>query len=75
LAVTSFLDHQGQVKLYVATNEPITSEQQNEITEIINLFLDMEPMENISAKMLPRHLSLIIKHFRKGVGLVGSFIK
>lgn len=75
LAVTSFLDNQGQTKLYVAANEPRTREQQNEITEIIKLFLDIEPVENMSAKMLPHHLSFIIKQFKKGVSLVGSLIK
>jgi hypothetical protein len=31
----------------------------------VNLFLDLKPVNEIAAKLLPRHLSYIIKQFRK----------
>jgi hypothetical protein len=43
VAVSSFVDIAGENKLYIASNEPMTDAQQQEITEIINLFLDMKP--------------------------------
>ena len=62
VAVSSFVDKQGQNKLYIASNDPMTASQQHEITEIINMFLDLKPVNEIAAKLLPRHLSYIIKH-------------
>ncbi|KAI8893501.1 hypothetical protein BC833DRAFT_286064 [Globomyces pollinis-pini] len=61
VAVTSFVDRQGKNKLYIASNDPMTASQQHEVTEIINLFLDLKPVNEIAAKLLPRHLSYIIK--------------
>jgi hypothetical protein len=65
VAVSSFVDTQGQNKLYIASNEPMTNSQQQEITEIINMFLDLKPMNEIAAKLLPRQLSYITKQFDK----------
>jgi hypothetical protein len=65
VAVSSFVDKQGQNKLYIASNDPMTASQQHEIIEIINMFLDLKPVNEIAAKLLPRHLSYIIKQFRK----------
>jgi hypothetical protein len=65
VAVSSFVDKQGQNKLYIASNDPMTASQQHEITEIINMFLDLKPVNEIAAKLLPRHLSYIIKQFKK----------
>ena len=57
VAVSSFVDTQGQNKLYIASNVPMTASQQHEITEIINMFWDLKPVNEIAAKLLPRHLS------------------
>jgi hypothetical protein len=65
VAVSSFVDIQGQNKLYIASNDPMTASQQHEITEIINMFLDLKPVNEIAAKLLPRHLSYIIKQLDK----------
>jgi hypothetical protein len=65
VAVSSFVDKQGQIKLYIASNDPMNVSQQHEITEIINMFLDLKPVNEIAAKLLPRHLSYIIKQFDK----------
>lgn len=65
VAVSSFVDTAGQNKLYIASNDPMTSSQQQEVTEIINMFLDLKPLEEITAKLLPRHLPCIIKQFKK----------
>ncbi|KAI8900681.1 hypothetical protein BC833DRAFT_581015 [Globomyces pollinis-pini] len=43
----------------------MTNSQQQEITEIINMFLDLKPMNDIAAKLFPRHLSNVIKRFQK----------
>lgn len=65
VAVSSFVDKQGQNKLYIASNDPMTASQQREITEIINMFLYLKPVNEIAAKLLPRHLSYIIKQLDK----------
>jgi hypothetical protein len=65
VAVSSFVDTQGQNKLYIASNDPMTTSQQREITEIINMFLDLKPVNEIAAKLLPRHLSYVTKQFDK----------
>ena len=65
VAISSFVDTQGQNKLYVASKDLMTAYQQQEITEIINMFLDLKPMNEIAAKLLPRHLSYIVKQFKK----------
>jgi hypothetical protein len=65
VAVSSFVDTQGLNKLYIASNDPMTASQQHEIIEIINMFLDLKPVNEIAAKLLPRHLSYIIKQFKK----------
>lgn len=65
VAVSSFVDTQGQNKLYIASNDPMTASQQHEITEIINMFLDLKPVNEIAVKLLPRHLSYIIKQTQK----------
>ena len=65
VAVSSFVDKEGQNKLYIASNDPMTDSQQQEITDIINMFLDLKPVNEIAAKLLPRQLSYIIKQFRK----------
>jgi dimeric dUTPase (all-alpha-NTP-PPase superfamily) len=67
VAVSSFVDTMGQNKLYIACNDPMTSSQQQEVTEIIIMYLDLKPLEEIAAKLLPRHLPYIIKQFRKCV--------
>lgn len=43
----------------------MTTSQQQEITEIINMFLDLKPVNEIAAKLIPRQLSYIIKQFKK----------
>ena len=73
--MSSFVDKQGENKLYIASNEPMTPSQQNEITAIINMFLDLKPVNEIAAKLLPRHLSYIIKQFRKGAAFFEDFIQ
>jgi hypothetical protein len=65
VAVSSFVDTQGQNKLYIASNDPMNASQQREITEIINMFLDLKPVNEIAAKLLPRHLPYIIKQLDK----------
>ncbi|KAJ3254647.1 hypothetical protein HK103_007057 [Boothiomyces macroporosus] len=65
IAVSSFVDTLGLNKLYIASNDPMTDSQQQEITEIINLFLDLKPMNEIASKLLPRHWSYITKQFKK----------
>jgi hypothetical protein len=65
VAVSSFVDKEGQNKLYIASNDPMTASQQDEIIEIINMFLDLKPVNEIAAKLLPRHLSYIIKQIKK----------
>jgi hypothetical protein len=75
IAVSSFVDTQGATKLYVASNQSMTVTEQKEITEIIDLFLEMSTATEIDAKVLPRQLSYIIKQFRKGAPLVDDFIK
>jgi hypothetical protein len=52
----------------------MTAQQQHEITEIINMFLDLKPVSEIAVKLLPRHLSYIIKQFQKTV-LLDDFIQ
>ena len=42
VAVSSFVDTQGQNKLYIASNDPMVDSQQQEITEIIYMFLDLK---------------------------------
>ncbi|XJO75666.1 hypothetical protein BDV3_006308 [Batrachochytrium dendrobatidis] len=63
--VSSFVDTMGHNKLYIATNDPMTDSQQQETTEIINMFLDLKPVNEIAARLFPRHLSYIIKQFKK----------
>jgi len=63
--VSSFVGKQGENKLGIASNDPMNASQQHEITEIINMFLDLKPVNEIAAKLLPRHLSYIIKQFKK----------
>ena len=75
VAVSSFLDSQGQTKLYIASNDPMTLSEQQEITEIIQMFLDLKPMEEITAKILPRHLPLLIDQFKKCIRFVVDFTK
>ncbi|KAJ2990009.1 hypothetical protein HDV02_004654, partial [Globomyces sp. JEL0801] len=75
VAVCCFVDKQGQNKLYIASNDPMTDSQQQEITEIINMFLNLKPFNEIAAKLLPRHLSYIIKQFRKGAAFLDDFIQ
>jgi hypothetical protein len=70
VAVSSFVDIMGQNKLYIASYDPMTSSQQQEVTEIIIMFLDLKPLEEIAAKLLPRQLPYIIKQFRKCVSPV-----
>jgi len=44
----------------------MTAPQQREITEIINMSLDLKPVNEIAAKLLPLHLSYyIIKQLDK----------
>ena len=54
VAVSSFVDTQSQNKLYIASNDPMTASQQQEITEIINMFLDLKPVNEIATKLRPR---------------------
>ena len=65
VAVASFVDTLGQNKLYIASNDPMTPVQQQELTEIINMFLDLRHVNEIAAKVLPRHFPYIIKQFKK----------
>jgi hypothetical protein len=65
VAVSSFVDTLVQNKWYIASNDPMSDSQQQEITEIIDMFLDLKPVNEIAAKLLPRHLSYIIKRCRK----------
>ncbi|OAJ41898.1 hypothetical protein BDEG_25428 [Batrachochytrium dendrobatidis JEL423] len=65
VAVSSFVDTMGHNKLYIASNDPMTSAQQQEVTEIVRMFLDLRPANEIAAKLLPRHLPYIIKQFDK----------
>lgn len=65
VAVSSFVDTQGQNRLYIASNNPMTPFQQQEVTDIINMFLDLNPADEIAAKLIPRHLPYIIKQFPK----------
>jgi hypothetical protein len=68
VAVSCFVDKQGQNILYIASNGPMTASH-NEIT---NMFLDLKPVNEIAAKLLPRHLSYII---RRGTAVVDDFIQ
>jgi hypothetical protein len=65
VAVSSFVDEEGKNKLYIASNNPMITSQKQEITEIINMFLDLKPVNEIAAKLLPRQLSYITKQFKK----------
>ena len=65
VAVSSFVDTLGENKLYIASNDPMTATQQYEVTEIINMFLELKPMNEIAVKLLPRQLSYIIRQFEK----------
>ena len=65
IAVSSFEDKKGETKLYIATNEPMNETQKSDITDIINLFLDLKPAKEIEAKVLPRMLHYIVKQFGK----------
>jgi hypothetical protein len=62
-------------QLYVASNQTITESQQKEITEIINLFLDLRPLKEIVEIVLCRQFSYIIKQFKKCFTVVDDFIK
>lgn len=43
----------------------MTPDQKEQVTEIINMFLDLKPVNEIIAKLLPRHFSYVIKQFDK----------
>jgi tRNA A37 methylthiotransferase MiaB len=43
--------------------------------EIINMFLELKPLNEIASKLLPRHLSYVIKQFRKGAAFLDDFIE
>jgi hypothetical protein len=73
--VSSFVDTQGQNKLYIASNDPMSASQQQEITEIIRMFLDLAPVNEIADKLLPRQLSYLTKQFRKTLAFVGNFLR
>ncbi len=65
IAVASFVDTTGQNRLYIASNDPMTESQKQELTDIIHMFLDLKPLKEIAAKLLPRHLPYIVKQFDK----------
>jgi hypothetical protein len=65
IALSSFVDTFGQNKLYIASNERMTAVQQQEVTEIINMFLVLRPYNEIIARLLPRHLPYVVKQFKK----------
>ena len=65
VAVSYFVDTLGQSKLYIASNDPMTTPQQQQVTEIINMFLDLKPVDEIASKLIPRHLSYITKQLDK----------
>ena len=65
VAVSSFVDKLGQNKLYIASNDPMNDSQQKQVTEIINMFLNMQPLHEIAAKLIPRHFSYLLKQFKK----------
>jgi hypothetical protein len=65
IAVASFVDTLGQTKLYIASNDRMTSSQKQELTDIIHMFLDLKPLKEIAARLLPRHLLYIVKEFKK----------
>ena len=75
VVVSSFVDTQGQNKLYIASNDPMIASQQHEITEIINMFLDLKPVNEIAAKLLPHQLSYITKQFRKTLAVADMFLR
>jgi hypothetical protein len=65
IAVSSFVDTTGQNKLYIASNDPIAESQKQELTDIIHMFLDLQPLEEIATRLLPRHLPYIVKQVGK----------
>ena len=75
IAVSSFKNLQNETKLYIASNKTMTESQQNEITEIINLFLEKKSAEEIIAKVIPHQLSCLIKEFIKGSSCLREFIE
>ena len=75
IAVSSFVDTQGKNNLYIASNHQMEVSQKQDITEIINMFLNLKPVNEIASKIIPRQLSYIIKQFRKGAAFVYNFIK
>jgi hypothetical protein len=75
IAVASFVDALGQNNLYIASNNPMAPDHQKELTEILGMFLDLKPVEEIAAKVLPSHLPYIVKQFRKGLPFVDDFLE
>ena len=52
-------------KLFITANTKFSSDEQNEITAIINMFLDLKPVNEIGKRILPRHVTYILEQVNK----------
>jgi hypothetical protein len=65
IAVSSFVDKNNQNMLYIASNNEMNESQKQEISDIINMFLELKSEEDIAEKLLPRQLPYITKQYKK----------
>ncbi|KAI3660583.1 hypothetical protein MP638_000123 [Amoeboaphelidium occidentale] len=65
IAVSSFVDKEGQNKLYFASNRQMNDAQKEDIRDITSMFMELQPEEEIAYRVFPRQLPYIIKQFNK----------